>query len=261
MGRWEVSATARARQVPRGHDVLETPAYSVGEAARYLDIPTATLRYWVLGGPYKTQRGVKRAAPIIQLADPTERLLSFLYLVEVHVLDALRRRHEVSLPKVRAALDYLERSGVCPHHRPLADPSLQTDGLDLFIDRYGSLINASKAGQTAMRAMLEAHLRRIERNPAGAPIRLYPFTRKHDIEEPRVVMMDPTVQYGRPVLVGSGIPTAVIAGVLPRRTPVGVDGLLDARVPEHAREIVDVRRWRFAEVEACERVPRQCGEK
>ena len=146
-----------------------------------------------------------------QLADPTERLLSFLNLVEAHVLDALRRRHEVRLPKVRAALDYLERSGVCPRGHPLADPSLQTDGLDLFIDRYGELINVSKAGQTAMRTMLEAHLRRIDRNPSGAPVRLYPFTRKHDTEEPRVVMMDPRVQYGRPVLVGSGIPTAVIA--------------------------------------------------
>ncbi|TMA37277.1 MAG: DUF433 domain-containing protein [Deltaproteobacteria bacterium] len=83
--------------------------------------------------------------------------------------------------------------------------------MDLFIDRYGGLINASKAGQMAMRAMLEAHFRRIDRNPAGAPVRLYPFTRKHDAEEPRVVMMDPRVQYGRPVLVGSGIPTAVIA--------------------------------------------------
>jgi uncharacterized protein (DUF433 family) len=62
-----------------------------------------------------------------------------------------------------------------------------------------------------MREMLAAHLKRIDRDAAGAPIRLYPFTRKHDLEEPRVVMMDPRVQYGRPVLVRSGIPTAVVA--------------------------------------------------
>jgi len=185
------TATVRQRQGRNGRDVLETPAYSIGEAARYLDVPTATLRYWVLGGPYKTQRGLRRAAPVIPLADPTERLLSFLNLVEAHVLDALRRHHEVSLPKVRIALDYFEQSKVCPHAHPLADPSLQTDGLDLFVDRYGQLINISKAGQTEMRAMLMAHLRRIDRNPAGAPVRLYPFTRKHDAEEPRLVVMDP----------------------------------------------------------------------
>ncbi len=203
--------TAKGREAHEGRKIIETPAYSLGEAARYLDLPTATLRYWVLGGPYKTKQGVKRAAPVIRLADSAERLLSFLNLVEAHVLDALRRHHDVSLPKVRTALDYLGRKGVCPNGHPLADPALQTDGLDLFVDRYGALINASKAGQTAMRTMLMAHLHRIDRNPTGAPVRLYPFTRKHDTDEPRVVMMDPRVQYGRPVLVGSGIPTSVIA--------------------------------------------------
>jgi len=77
--------------------------------------------------------------------------------------------------------------------------------------RVKKLLDATKAGQTAMREMLRAHLQRIERNPAGAPVRLYPFTRKHDLEEPRVVMMDPQIQYGRPVLIDSGIPTAIIA--------------------------------------------------
>jgi uncharacterized protein (DUF433 family) len=190
-------------------DVLETPAYSISEAARYLEIPTGTLDYWVLGKQYPTRQGPKRAAPVIQLSDSEGRLLSFLNLVEVHILDALRRRHHVSLPKVRAALDFLATGRAAPH--PLIDPSLQTDGLDVFVEHYGQLINASQAGQTAMRAMLVAHLQRIDRSPAGVPVRLYPFTRKHDLEEPRVVMMDPRVQYGRPVLVGSGIPTAVVA--------------------------------------------------
>jgi uncharacterized protein (DUF433 family)/transposase-like protein len=202
-----MAETRRSRQ--RGRDVLNAPAYSIAEAARYLDIPTATLRYWVFGGSYQTQQGPARAEPVVRLADPRERLLSFTNLVESHVLDALRRQHHVSLPRVRQALHYLRRTLRAAH--PLADPSLQTDGLDLFVERYGTLINATWAGQTAIREMLLAHLRRIERNPAGAPVRLYPFTRKHDLEEPRVVMMDPQVQYGRPVLVGSGIPTAVIA--------------------------------------------------
>jgi uncharacterized protein (DUF433 family)/transposase-like protein len=202
-------ATARKRDLYRGRDVLDLPAYSIAETARYLDIPTATLRYWVLGAPYRTQRGVRRAPPVIQIADSDEGALSFRNMVEAHVLDALRRQHHVSLPRVRAALDYLQEKFPSPH--PLADPSLQTDGLDLFVVKYGKLINASRAGQTAMREMLAAHLKRIDRDAAGAPIRLYPFTRKHDLEEPRVVMMDPRVQYGRPVLVRSGIPTAVVA--------------------------------------------------
>lgn len=202
-------ATARDRDVYRGRDVLDVAAYPLADAARYLDIPLGTLRYRVLGGAYPTHAGPKHAPPVVRCADAEEHLLSFRNLVEVHVLDALRREHRVSLPKVRTALAYLQKHYPSPH--PLADPSLQTDSLDLFVEKYGTLVNVSKAGQTAMRAMLSAHLRRIDRDRLGAPVRLYQFTRKHDLEEPRVVMMDPRVQYGRPVLSDTGIPAAVIA--------------------------------------------------
>jgi uncharacterized protein (DUF433 family) len=202
-------ATARDRDVYRGRDVLDVAAYSLGEAGRYLDIPVGTLRYWVLGGAYPTHAGRKHAPPVVRCADAAAHLLSFRNLVEVHVLDALRREHQVSLPKVRAALAYLQKH--YPSRHPLADASLQTDGLDLFVEKYGMLVNVSQAGQTAMRAMLSAHLRRVDRDRVGAPVRLYPFTRKHDLDEPRVVMMDPRIQYGRPVLADTGIPTAVIA--------------------------------------------------
>jgi uncharacterized protein (DUF433 family) len=64
--------------------------------------------------------------------------------------------------------------------------------------------------------VLDAHLKRVDRDPAGRASRLYPFTRKHQAREsllrqPRLVMIDPEVQFGRPVLTGTGIPTLVIA--------------------------------------------------
>jgi uncharacterized protein (DUF433 family) len=136
-------------------------------------------------------------------------LLSFLNLVELHVLDALRKQHRVSLQKVRRALGYLDR--VIPSAHPLLDNSFATDGLELFVERYGNLINVSRDGQLELKRLLEAYLARVERSHEGAVIRLYPFTRKHRLEEPRAVVIDPAVSFGRPVLVGTGIPTAVIA--------------------------------------------------
>jgi uncharacterized protein (DUF433 family) len=62
-----------------------------------------------------------------------------------------------------------------------------------------------------MRELLEAHLRRIERDERGLAVRLFPFTRRRELDEPRVVVIDPRVSFGRPVLVGTGIPTSVIA--------------------------------------------------
>jgi uncharacterized protein (DUF433 family) len=45
----------------------------------------------------------------------------------------------------------------------------------------------------------------------GVAARLYPFTRKEARDEPRAVVIDPRAGFGRPVLVGTGIPTAIVA--------------------------------------------------
>jgi hypothetical protein len=47
-----------------------------------------------------------------------------------------------------------------------------------WLQRHGyNFINASKDGQLAMEQFLDAHLRRIERDAQGLPIKLFPFTR------------------------------------------------------------------------------------
>lgn len=187
--------------------MLEAPAYRVAEAALYLGIPAATLRYWVKGARYRTRRGTRSAVPLIRTPKPG--VLSFLNLVEAHVLDAIRRQHKVSLQGVRRALDYLVKQ--FPSEHPLAEQSFATDGADLFVDQYGTLVNVSAGGQTALREMLRAHLRRIERDDKGLPVRLFPYTRRSALDEPRRIAIDPRVQFGRPVLAGTGIPTEVIA--------------------------------------------------
>lgn len=191
-------------------DPRELPAYGITEVAHYLRIPRATLRSWVVGRYYPTEPGPKFFAPIIALPEKELRLLSFMNMVEAHILDAIRREHEISLLKVRRALSYLKTK--FPSKHPLANQSFETDGLDLFIERYGRLINISLDGQLAIRSLLMAHLRRIERDSEGIPVRLYPFTRKRQPEEPKAVVIDPHISFGRPILVGTGIVTAVIAG-------------------------------------------------
>jgi len=190
-----------------------SPAYSVAEAAHYLRMPEETLRSWVAGRLYPVAGQPKRSRPLIHLDDPRRQYLSFINLVEAHVLAAIRRRHGVKLPKVRKALDYLRRH--FPIERPLIDQAFQTDGLDLFVERYGELINASREGQRAMKEILGVYLRRIERDAKGLPVKLYPFTRDTQAEaapasDPRVIVMNPAVSFGRPVIAGTGIPVSSI---------------------------------------------------
>lgn len=190
-------------------DPHNAPAYTVAEAAYYLDIPVATLRSWVAGRSYRTAAGPKQFPPIIVPASSKQLRLSFINLIEAHVLNALRRKHEIQLPKIRQALTYLSRHFRSKH--PLADHHFETDGLNIFVERYSKLINVTAEGQLAMREILKSFLQRISRDSKGAPVRLYLFTRRGEVDEPQTVMVDPTISFGRPVLEGTGVPTEILA--------------------------------------------------
>ena len=193
----------KRRTAPR-QDRRELPAYSIAEAAHYLTVPEATIRYWATGqDQYK---------PLIEIPCDKPALLSFLNLVELHVLAAIRRKHTVPMPKVRSAIEYLRKNTTNKDKRhPLISKQLETDGLDLFIQRYGELVNISQDGQMAMRQVLNAALHRIERDPNGIPIKLYPFTRSTIQLAPAMVVIDPSLSAGRPVIAGTGLATEVIA--------------------------------------------------
>lgn len=199
----------KRKELIKKEDRRLTPSYSLREAAHYLRIPLVTLRSWVYGRKYPTGKGKQFFKPLISIPDKKLTLLSFINLVEVHVLTAIRREHNIPLYKVRKALDYLKQG--FPSDHPLADQNFETDGLDLFIQKYGELINISKDGQLAMKDLLQSHLKRIERDSSGLPLKLYPFTRKPQPGEPKTVVIDPLISFGRPVLSGTGIATAIIA--------------------------------------------------
>lgn len=182
--------------------LVKTPAYPFVEAAHYLHIPLTTLRAWCLG-----QRGFR---PVIRLDGKRSEGLSFLNMIEAHVLSAIRREHHVPLPNVRQALHYVSKH--LDMDRPLAQAQFATQGVDLFVEELDRIVNVSRDGQVEMADLIRVHLQRIDRDVHGVPIRLYPFTRKQAEKEAiKSVVMDPRVAFGRPVLVGTAVPTTVLA--------------------------------------------------
>jgi len=185
-------------------DNREMPAYSIPEAAHYLNIPVSTIRYWSAGnGDYA---GVIKPA----MAEQRPVLLSFYNLVELHLLGVIRREHNVRLPVVRTAIEYLEKRLNIKSH-PLIRREMQTDGAHLFVEQLGELINISLDGQQVMRSMMDAALKRIERDDSGLPRKLFPFTRSKLLDSPNVVVIDPMLSGGRPVISGTGLATEIIA--------------------------------------------------
>lgn len=193
-----------------GADPREVPLYSIPRASRYLKIPQRTIRNWVSGWKYLIESGERFQEAVIKLPNPDVPVLSFMNLVEAHVLGGMRRLENVSFTKVRMGLGFLEQQFPSPH--PLADRLFETDGVNLFIRELDGLINISENGQIEMEAVVSGYLRRIDRNINAGVLRLYPFLKKEPaIDEPRRVMIDPLISFGRPVLVGTGVPTDVLA--------------------------------------------------
>lgn len=193
-----------------GVDPRSIPAYTYVEAAHYLRIPVSTLRAWARG--QSSPRGEAYAfRPVLRLASEQTQL-SFFNMVEAFVIDGLRRKHSFSLQRLRPAIDYLEKVSPSGTEHPLAQVDLAVFENDLFVEHLGELLNLTRGGQVAMRDVLVRYLQRVDRNPDTGVERLYPFVRRAEsLEEPRIVVIDPRVSFGRPVIRGTGIPTAVVA--------------------------------------------------
>src|SRR5207245_2427607 len=113
-----------------------------------------------------------------------------------------RRR---SISRLRWALDYAQRS--LEIDRLLLNPELRTTAGQVFLDRYGQLISLSASGQLALRKLFEEHLKRIEWDEWRFPIRLYPFVQPETLSDAKPIAIDPSIAFGRPILVRRGITT------------------------------------------------------
>lgn len=202
-----ISRKESLRLLYGGQAPEEKPRYSVARAAHYLHMSPSTLRSWVRGRLYEKSGQPERWPPVLSAG----RLLSFNNLIEAYVLRALRVDHGVSMAAVRQALDFAQQAYGIP--RLLLSEQLQATPGNVFLERFGELINLGRAGQLANKQLLEAVLTRVDRGPSGLPDRMFPAG-SYDIEalkrSPRLVVIDPAVSFGRPILASKGIRTAAV---------------------------------------------------
>jgi len=190
-----------------GRDPVGIAAYSIPEASDILKIPASTIRYWVSGAPRRTRAG-RRYEPVIRAADVEANRLSFQNLVELHVLRAIRRQHQVDLPSVRRAIAYLRRRFGAAH--PLLAHCLFAEPGGIVVEAEEGLVDASAEGQLVIPEVVDKLLARVDA-PGGAPTRLYPYVTTKLEDGLRPVWVDPRIEFGRPCLVGTGIRTDAIA--------------------------------------------------
>lgn len=188
--------------------LYEEPAYGLSEAAVYLKVPYQTLRYWLTG--------FKARPPIVVPTEEDPIRLSFLNLLECHVLAGMRKVYDLKLPRVRRALRKVGEDFAQPH--PLVSVEFLTDRKDLFIEKMGKLINVSRHGQMGL-TFYQMHLERVEVDPKGL-FRFFPFVVEPKASEPKIIEINPLVGFGKPVIAGTGISTAIIASRFSARESV-----------------------------------------
>lgn len=220
-----------ANMSARYNKLYEEPAYGVPETALYLKVPYNTLRYWLTG--------FTKMPPMILPAEHGPVRLSFLNLLECHVLAGMRKIYDLKLPKVRRALAQIGEQYPQPH--PLISEAFLTDRTDLFIEKLGKLVNVSQHGQLGLN-FYRMHLERVAIDPKGK-FRFFPFVSETSPTEPKLIEINPMIGFGKPVIAGTGISTAIIASRFNARESIAD---LAAEYGCSAPQIEEAIRWERA---------------
>ena len=212
--------------------LYQEAAYGLPEAAVYVKVPYTTLRYWLTGF------GKQQA--IIEPAESGPVRLSFLNLLECHALAAMRKLYNLRLPKVRSALRKVSKDFPRPH--PLVSEVFLTDRKDLFIERMGRAINVSQWDDQLNLDFYRMHLERVDIDPKGL-FRFFPFVVEPRASEPKTIEINPMVGFGKPIIAGTGISTAIIASRFNARESIAALAEEYGCTPQQIEEAI---RWERA---------------
>jgi uncharacterized protein (DUF433 family) len=213
----------------RGRDPREVPLYGARDAAACLNLPEKTILNWIVG---------HAAFRSVLTVETGQRQLSFYNLLEAFVLSELRRRSHYSLQSLRGLMTEL-RAEYPAIKYPLAGVEVQVVA-ERFSERHTVQSPSGKLYQTAEKRrprpelftqtdssplisvsdkgrrlvlvnVVRDFLQRVDKTPVEGIVRLYPFiTKDHSPDADKTIAVDPRVAFGKPVIAGTGIPTAAV---------------------------------------------------
>jgi len=227
-----------------GSILLHAGIYSIPEAARFTGLEASRVRRWLSGYSF-TSAGQRRSSPPVWAGQlmPVKgrRAVSFRDLIEMRFVDAFLRAG-VSWKTIRDVQDLARREFNLDH--PFSTNRFRADGRKLVMSalngdpHQAGLFDVSSRQQIFFDAA-EPLREELELNEHDQVCRWWPLGRQHH------VVLDPTRQWGRPLVARSGVPVALINRM--HRT-----GLSEAQISiwmdVHPEEIIDA--MAFAEREA-----------
>lgn len=191
----------------RAHlDPREQALYTPKDAACYLGIHPQTLGNWLWGRKYPTVSGEHFFAPLIDVADPDNELLSFFNLAELHVLAATRYTHNLSFKTIRTAMDTVQQK--FPSEHPLISKDFKTNGKDIFIQSVDENTNLSNPQQMNFKIIMDVFLEHIVADEHDLVKKIFPLIAGQP--DDRIISITYGIASSQPVIDGVGVPVWVI---------------------------------------------------
>ena len=190
---------------------ITSPLYSSALTARLAGVSKDRVRRWLRGYEYELESVTgnipvrRHQAPVVRHEGEREgAFASFLDLVDLLFVKKFLD-HGLTLQKIRHALDEAEQ---ILGERHFSRRRFFTDGRNIFLDTKGqgrAILELGSGGQWVIPQIITQLAKQIEFDrESDFALRWFPEWGK------RKVVVDPSISYGRPVLVASAIPTSVL---------------------------------------------------
>ena len=181
---------------PTPSEIKILPAYTLAEAARYVGVSEGTLRTWFRGRPaYTTKKGAFRRSAIKSIL-PTEagpgEPLSFIDLIEAHILFSLRKAYKFPMRRVKKAMEYL--AALDGNLMLLAHRDFFHDHTNLYLGNDTTLLTLTEQGQFADKTILESGLRQIASGNDGFADEFFP---RKDNAPQRDFVVNSSINFGQ----------------------------------------------------------------
>lgn len=188
---------------------FNTGIYTVRDAARLTSVSTGRIRRWLRGYRYRSRMKAYASLPLWHGQwEPIDHnlALGFLDLIEIRFVDAFLKAG-VSWAMLRQARERAEEMFKVSH--PFCTNQFVTDGREIFVELHRetgepSLIEIVQR-QAVFAQIIKPFLKELEFVAGSGLVRWWPLGEK------RLVVLDPTRNFGRPIVVRHGVPTEVLA--------------------------------------------------